>query len=583
MSMSSVRTRRRVRAPRDEGGYVAILVAALAIPLFAMCAFAVDVGQWYVTAREVQRAADAAALGGVPYLPGDQSKAFAAARELSRLNGYADAQADVSVDAAIAKTPTQLKVSVSKTVPSVFGQLLGVDNSTITRFAVADYAGPVPLGSPCNRYGNDPDETAATASDVCKDVGHFWGNVGSLQATKVSGDAYQNNDCAAKSTPPDGCESLSGPNVDYDVNGYFYSVTLTKDVRSLTIEAFDPALVHVGNDCKAAGTLSKKGPKGTAYAKDLGADAISGSDPSDRYVEGKASPYCTGDVAFSNASDQYSNQVATSFVVRDPGPNAWDPASFPVHSSCEGTGTYPGYAGNLVSVLNKRATAYGLLPTGTGLVPVASEPGYVAKVFRQWKTLCTIGNAKAGTYLVQVKTNGLGFDSGNGHNRFALRAFSATNAADNEAIAISGYSKMTIYANAIGATPEFHLARVPSGAAGQILNVKLFDVGDVEDGASGDITIVPPRGSGESFSDCKASGAYSGPLTGCAMTNVSSRTYQGKWQTISVPIPQDYMCDDREPTACWFRLMYNYGVDTEPTDTTSWAASIEGDPVRLIE
>ena len=37
---------------------------------------------------------------------------------------------------------------------------------------------------------------------------------------------------------------------------------------------------------------------------------------------------------------------------------------------------------------------------------------------------------------------------------------------------------MGMYSNKPGATNEFHLARVPTGAAGQLLRLRLFDVGD---------------------------------------------------------------------------------------------------------
>jgi hypothetical protein len=60
-------------------------------------------------------------------------------------------------------------------------------------------------------------------------------------------------------------------------------------------------------------------------------------------------------------------------------------------------------------------------------------------------------------------------------------------------------------------------------------------------------------------------------------------TYDGKWEKISVPIPSSYSCNDTSPTGCWVRLEFYYGSASKPQDTTSWTASIEGDPVRLVE
>ena len=81
------------------------------------------------------------------------------------------------------------------------------------------------------------------------------------------------------------------------------------------------------------------------------------------------------------------------------------------------------------------------------------------------------------------------------------------------------------------------------------------------------------------FSGCVGAGPAPGSLPGCAIT--ASSCFNGKWQTISVPIPSTYTCTDLDVTKCWVRLQYSY--PGQPTDTTSWSASIEGDPVRLVE
>ncbi len=556
-------THRRHR--RDEQGYVAVLTAVLLIPLLGMAAFAVDVGQWYVTAREAQRAADAGALAGVTRLPGDPQGAFATAKDFAGRNGFVDAEEDSEVTARLENGPTKLRVTVSKTAPTTFGRLFGVTDTTITRSAVADYAGPVPLGSPCNKYGNDPDP-GDTDSSVCDDVGQFWANVGSPGASKRSGDAFQNGSCSGE----DQC--AGGTNTDYDPNGYFYSVTLSQPVDNLVIEAFDPALIHVGDRCEAS---SLDG------AADLGRSAAPRVNASDRYSHDPAGPYCTGDIDFGKVGKGYQHQVATSFTVRDPGASAWDPLSYPARTDCVGTGSYPGYNGVLSEALNTTHASYGRRPNASpDLVDVASRDGYVASVFRRWVPLCTIARAEAGTYLVQVKTNGLGADEASGHNRFALRAFSTTQPEAKELISISGFAKMAMYANLPDADTRFYLARVPSGAAGQILNVQLFDVGDST--RPGTIRVLAPPDSGVTFTDCRGVGVRNGVLSDCALNGVRS-TYNGKWQIISVPIPVAYRCDDLDPTDCWVRLQYDYGDGNQPSDTTSWGANIEGDPVRLIE
>jgi hypothetical protein len=72
-------------------------------------------------------------------------------------------------------------------------------------------------------------------------------------------------------------------------------------------------------------------------------------------------------------------------------------------------------------------------------------------------------------------------------------------------------------------------------------------------------------------------------MSSCELTDVKASTgYNARWQDISVPIPDGYTCDDLDPLGCWVKLQYSYGSGNQPSDTTSWTASLEGDPVRII-
>jgi len=530
-------------ARSKEGGYVAVMTGLLMIVLMGLAAFAVDVGRWYVVGQQEQRAADAAALAGVTSLPENNTQAFATAQTFSKVNGFQDGVAATTVTPLIDGRPTRLRVSVTRVVDNIFGPLLGVPKTTITRTAVADYAGPVPLGSPCNEYGNDPD-VAGHQSTNCAGVAQLWANVGSPKAPKVSGDAFQNGVCA---TGNDGC--VSSVNTDYDPNGYFYSVTVRATVANLTIQAFDPALIDVGDVCdqnNLVGAKTLTWPTNTVV-----------NDPATRYANGTGA-YCTGDVRYGGTGD-----VQTQFTVRSPGPNPWDPMSFPaIGGGC--TQTFPGYSGDLKVALDKTAGGYKPL---------------VAANFRQWKTLCSLTNVAPGTYMIQVQTNVPGSAAASGHNRFSLRAFGSSSA-DNDAISVAGYDKMAMYANTPNGVTKFFLAKVPSGAKGQLFNVSLFDVGDGA-AAGSTVTVLPPTETGGTFSNCTGSGVVNGTLSNCQV-NVSS-AFNGKWQTIAVPISSGYTCSDLLTTGCWVRLQFDYGAGSNPMDTTSWTASIEGDPVRLVQ
>jgi hypothetical protein len=139
---------------------------------------------------------------------------------------------------------------------------------------------------------------------------------------------------------------------------------------------------------------------------------------------------------------------------------------------------------------------------------------------------------------------------------------------------------MAMYANTPNGTTTFFLAKLPSGAKGQLFNVSLWDIGDgAKTGST--VTVLPPLETGGTFSNCTGAGVQNGALSGCRI-NVSS-SYNARWQTISVPVPATYACTDASPTGCWVRLEFYYGSGSTPMDTTSWTASIVGDPVRLVE
>ena len=61
----------RTSRPEKDGGFVLVFFALAIIALMGIAALVVDVGYWYLRGDQIQRAADAAALAGVVYMPGN--------------------------------------------------------------------------------------------------------------------------------------------------------------------------------------------------------------------------------------------------------------------------------------------------------------------------------------------------------------------------------------------------------------------------------------------------------------------------------------------------------------------------------
>ena len=63
----------RIKDGEDRGAALALVAASLVV-LMGMAAFGTDLGWFYLNASRVQRAADAAALGGVIWMPAGPSR-----------------------------------------------------------------------------------------------------------------------------------------------------------------------------------------------------------------------------------------------------------------------------------------------------------------------------------------------------------------------------------------------------------------------------------------------------------------------------------------------------------------------------
>ena len=257
------RQRRRTRV-KGEKGYVLIMAALLLLPLLAFTGFAVDIGSWYTYANRMQRAVDAAALAGVVWMPNDE-KAEQVALETAKANGFDDAATNVQVTI----TPVgnrRLRVYIHDTNVNRYFSSLFVNAVDIERQALAEYVQSVPMGSPDNSLGNDPEKWGASGYNRP----NYWLNVASPLSSKVNGDQYTAGDCNGTFT---GCSnsSASGVNLNYSEDGYFYRLTVDTKPASgdLRVQAFDPAFLQVGDGLRhrrqpAYGRIDLERPGGNA-------------------------------------------------------------------------------------------------------------------------------------------------------------------------------------------------------------------------------------------------------------------------------------------------------------------------------
>lgn len=170
-----------------ERGYAVVFTALILVPLIGFAGLAVDVGGWYSRAAALQRAADAAALAGVVWQPDfatAQSEAIAAAAR----NGFIHGQDGIAI--TITDTgAAQLEVEITDTDADLFFSGLFLDQVEIGRSALAEYAAPVPMGSPANVIGAGTQQigTEPPSNAWAGMMGHcswsLWGDLRSLRTT----------------------------------------------------------------------------------------------------------------------------------------------------------------------------------------------------------------------------------------------------------------------------------------------------------------------------------------------------------------------------------------------------------------
>lgn len=587
----------RLRA-KNEGGYAALLVAILFPAVFlGLAAVAVDTARWYVEIERAQKAADAAALAGVTWMPQDLPAASAKAREVAARNGFPEGGGR-SVAVSAGDRPSELRVTVTSTISNTFGRLIGVPSTTISRSAVSDYTGPAPMGSPCNVFGNEPPSQPGAAQPTgsvlpvpalpnCTSEPSFWAAIEGPETDKVQGDRYSTRECGStvSGSPVFGCSS--NKNDEYRPEGYFFVVKVAKEAvgNPISLQLYDPAFIYTSVDCGILSDGHSWGNKANEFVT---------NDATQRYDD-ESGIYCSGDYfPGRNGNSGKWEPPTTTFVLR------------------EQTDTQNPLAATPISGCTKQFAGRSQKPQLKELWDDQKDYDRgLAKVFHSWVELCTFTPTREGDYYLQARTNvelggtaeantgGMIYrdnpaaaaatgntDDGEGLNAFAIRAAVGSNLGSS--VSVAGWSRMPILQNVPRSTARFNLIRAVPGAAGQYISFKFYDAADGATGSGGSVRVIRPADATGSITEstnlkgCKGA-INSGTqfsLTNCTAP-VKNLTHDGQVQEMTIPLPADYDCDYTSPGGCWFQVEVKFPGNV--TDFTTWDASIGGDPVRLVE
>ena len=215
---------------REEGGAVLLMAAAVIVVMLAMAGFAVDLGWLYAQDLEATKAAESAALAGVVHMPnpsqhvwGSGAPAYDAAVDVAAAAGYNDGLDATVVPERIAAHPNQLKVTVTREVPTFFLKVFGMDTVSVTASATAEQ-------TPALKIGSDEPQLGGVGEN-------FFVAINGTRRGKGSGDPYATK-CLGTAH---NCSGAPNDGIEYRRPAYYYAIEVPQSEvgKSLAVQVFD--------------------------------------------------------------------------------------------------------------------------------------------------------------------------------------------------------------------------------------------------------------------------------------------------------------------------------------------------------
>jgi Flp pilus assembly protein TadG len=613
---------------KERDGFVVIWFALLIVVLLGIAAFAVDLVHAYAEQQHVQNAADAAALAGAVEIPTDTNlnNATLRANDVAE-NDYNIPAGDITVSRG--GVANELDVTIKKTFPTFFGQILGFKDLTVSKHGYAQFDPPAAMGSAVNHTGDVPvcpDMT--TTSNACSTdavtggnptpwIQKLWASIQGPDSDKVSGNAFTTTKCMGNTTVQmvDGCEPGNrAVNDEYNPNGETFDVKVPVG-GSYDLWVYDPSMVNTQPNCG----VTVPGIPGFDHASDWQASAnptyvtVGNNYYSDLN-------YCPGDTySLANTLPSGSSTaMETDYQFLDPASGGTRNPD----AACPATQQFPGFAKISQDVPALQAV---LSPGGVNdkdgkgndvegpnaALDYENKTG-IKSYFHQWYKLCTFNAPTATTdgneYQVRVTS-----PSGQGTNQFALMVLpsgSSVGIGGSSVFARESLPLVAVNFNA-GVTSNFYLARILPSSKTRTLQLSFFDLGDSSTGGkTGSLTVSPLATTGSNGTlTCTSTPAPSNaspprvspavtPFPAASFTNSgctvaydagsATNTWNGRWVSIDVTIPaatdpvNGYRCDTTQLASCWIQLGYTPAAGSTLSDATTWDAQLVGSPVRLV-
>jgi hypothetical protein len=199
-----------------------------------------------------------------------------------------------------------------------------------------------------------------------------------------------------------------------------------------------------------------------------------------------------------------------------------------------------------------------------------------------WAPVCESGPVSAvkGIYVLEVLVGG----SRSNISDFAIRVTMNGNPVNTAAVYGIGAMSLDMVVDA--STPIFKIVKLEEFYKGNDLILSLFDPGDVSGaadltflgelaGIDCEVRITRDNGSVEGWKADDSPGAPPCYLRTSAVGN--TKIYNGDWVEFRFKVPDTYTCSAAHN--CW--VLVNYDL-SDPSERTTWAARVDGQPIHLL-
>ena len=620
---------------RNQGGQAIVIVAAAIVALIGAAGLGIDGAEAYFYASAAERAAEAAALSGVVFMPNQFSSccggndATDRAIAEARRNGFDTADAADNVQVVVARTnvPNQLQVTVSRDVKTFLMGVFGIGTIHISKTAVAGYLSPLNLGQPGSQIGS-------TVSQLGSGNNYYFMRMEGWNNPRSEGDAYTPN--PGSGSPPstdvhdislqagdEYVEPGTSPKTLPDRGGYNYQVYLPNGGQILVYNAAfapdgNPASVNAkhnfcenlgppaGPVCNTAGSNYYLHEDDSSFSWSGGKTQFSAM----RYTvfqvnnvfvradDTELSQVTVMPIDASNwnqSGNQYVNVNTGNKITQAYAPSG-QPSNMAIYHSWINIGTYAG--------TNDRSPSDG---PGQGLV--RWTPGYGPQS----------GDLPPGLYRLRVDE--LSYDGtlppggSKAHKAIAVKVLGPNGTNCNTGpnpCTIGGWSDMALYTPVQGTTFTIPIFQLPPTYAGQTIDVDIFDPGDINaNGGSATLNILDPsgavvasgstpitiydlgtdraNGNGTVTAACKLASPVSNPP--CVLTsggnasfianNSGTDYFNGQWVRVEIPVSSTY--NPSGPPSSWYwSLQYATTKSVTATDTITLKVGLKGVPAHLL-